>query len=197
MPGGRDQPQLILHERHHGQIGLHVLGDRQRDDAKIEFAARHRLRDLRGARLANEKSQARVLLADRRHNGREDVRRGRRAAPDADRPAFEAEQFADRLDPRLGGSDGVFGVSKEHAPGIGRLNAAAGAVEQLGPHFRLELLDDRGQGGLGNTEFPSRAGHVPGGDDGPEVSEWREFHRSAATVYRAAYILTHDPARPS
>ncbi|GMV25063.1 MAG: hypothetical protein AMXMBFR58_10940 [Phycisphaerae bacterium] len=88
-------------------------------------------------------------------------------------------------------------MGEEHASGIGRLDAAAGPVEQFGPHFRLELLDDRGEGGLGNAEFPSRSGHMPGVDDGPEVAEWREFHWLAATLYRGAYILTHDPARPS
>jgi hypothetical protein len=55
-------------------------------------------------------------------------------------------------------------------------DTAAGAVQELGPHFRLQLLEHGGESGLGDTEIARGTGHVAGTCDGAEIAEGGQFH---------------------
>ena len=61
----------------------------------------------------------------------------------------------------------------------GELGPAAVAVEQRAVELGLELLDRFGQGGLRDVAALGRAREVAGVDDGQEVADLVQLHRSA------------------
>jgi hypothetical protein len=85
-------------------------------------------------------------------------------------------ELADGLDAGFHAPEGVLGVRVEEASGLGEFDAAAGAVQERGPHFRFEFFEHGREGGLGDAQGAGRAGEVAGVGDFAEVAEWGEFH---------------------
>lgn len=177
MTQRHDQQEFVfqrcdLHEvRAAGDLGRH------RHDAQIERTGEHRFGDGSARRLSHGESDAGVLLAKLADNRWEQVAGRGRPASDGDRAPLKTGELADRTDAFLGATEDIVGVLKENATGAGQLNTLRGAVEELGPHFRFEALERRGQSRLRDAEALGRAGHVTLGGDRDEVTQRREFHR--------------------
>src|SRR6185436_4930467 len=133
---------------------------------QVELAGGDGRGDGGGAGLADEEAEPGVGLAEGGDDRREEVGDGGGAAADADRATLEAGQLADGPEAGVGAAHGFLGVEEEEAAGVGELDAAPGAVEEVGAGLGLELAEHGGEGRLSDAEGPGGAGHVAGTGDG-------------------------------
>ena len=71
----------------------------------------------------------------------------------------------------------ALGPAEQPHPGLGRLDAAAGAVEQLGAEALLERPHLQRHGGLGDTEPLGSLREAPPFDDGTEGCKLARVHK--------------------
>ena len=70
-------------------------------------------------------------------------------------------------------------LGHQGVPRLGQFHALAGALEELGAEFVLQLLDLPGQGRLGDVQAGRGAAEIELLGQGEEVSQVPQFHASA------------------
>ena len=83
-------------------------------------------------------------------------------------------------------------AAEQPQPGLGRLDAAPGAVEQLHPEPLLERPHLQRDGGLGDAESLGRLREAAPLDDGAERGELTRIHKRSLSQVRDCHDLDND-----
>ena len=157
--------------REQGDLRERRLGDRQRDNRRVDPAVRQLLQQTRGQALAHMKIQTGMPLgqiADQRgqqigRDGRDDAETQAPDQPLARRPRHVSQLF--------GRSQQVADPQRELLAEAGQPHLAGTAVQQGNPEGLLQLLDLHRHRRLGDRAALRRPPEMAGAGDGVEVTE--------------------------
>ena len=175
MPGRADQDHLVLEDRLEADG---PVAPRRADDAELEPAVGDEIDDRLGVVHLERDAEVGVALVELAQEHGHDDRGG--AGRGADR------ELARELAGAVGGDlvehlllelQHALGAAEEAQPGLGRLDAAAGAVEQLRPEALLERPHLQRDGGLGDAEPLGGLREAPPFDDGAEGCKLARVHK--------------------
>ena len=151
---------------------------RRTDDPELELARGDALDDRLRVGDGQGDPDARVLALELAEQERHDDRRRAGRGADLQLARQLALAFAGDLVEDLAlERQQTLGAAVEPQPGLGRLDAAAGAVEQLRPEPLLERAHLQRDGGLGDAETLGRLREAPPLDNGAESSKLARVHK--------------------
>ena len=151
-----------------GEAGLPVA---EAHDGGTDFAAGG------AAGFADVEAQSGSGAADLAHDGGKEVAGGGCASADSDAATFEASELSNGFDAGVDRVERLFAILTEDETGLRGLKAATGAVDEGGSDFSFELLEHRGERGLGEAKFVGGPREVPFLEDDSEVADRGEFQR--------------------
>ena len=174
VAGRADEDDRIVEERLEGDA---AMATRRADDAELELARGDALDDRLRVEDPERDAQLRMPLRELAEELREDD--PARTGGGADLEA--ARQLVASLERHLGHDlllerEQALRAAVEPHAGLGRLDSAARAVEQLRPETLLERSDLQADGRLGDAEALGRLGEALLLDDGAERRELTRVH---------------------
>ena len=170
-----DQHDLVAEERLEGDAAVAAS---RADDAELELSLRDPVDD--GLRVGDRQSHAhvRMLFLELAEQERDDrAARARRSAElerARDRPFIIGVELFEQV---LLGGEHTLSRCVETSPGLGRLDPATRAVEELPPEALLERADLQADGRLSDAEPLRRLGEALALDDGAERGKLTRVHK--------------------
>ena len=171
-----DEDHLVGEERLEADA---AMAARRADDPELELARRDALDDRVRVGHGEEDANVRVLALELAEQHRDDDRRRARRRAEHEiagerRPSLDAADVRHEL---LLEREQLLRAAVEPPARLGRLDATAGAIEELRPEPLLERAHLQRDGRLRDAEPLGRLREAPALDDGAECGELARVHK--------------------